>query len=512
MGFLIENCRIGGRRHVSVLVDGSTISRLSDGPTLDAPAGTEKFDANGASLLPGFADSHCHPFECGWLKRSVDLRGTSNITGIRLRLSARLQRSKLGEWVTGMGWDQEAFPDAKMPSRPDIDDLSPNNPVALSRVCGHIVLLNTAAIKSLSLEDAHGNEYERDASGRLTGIFKEKAMEDVFAMIPRLSRNCADDLLSVEVEAARCGLTTLHCILSTDSYAAELEAIASLLSAGALSLRYRLYIPPEAMRYVAEKELRKRLYDDEVRINGVKIYADGSLGARTAALREPYSDDPGNSGLLRHTDEELSELVDRADAEGYQVIVHAIGDRAAEQAIGALARIAGARNPRRHRVEHASLLPKDLLSKMAKHGIRAAVQPLFVTSDYWAEKRLGEERVRNLYPFRSMLAEGIVASGGSDAPVESMSPILGIWAAMARGGFAPEESLTLDEALRLYTENGSSNGFDEKGSRLGEGSLANLTLLDSDVEGMHPAMLRKVGVAATVVRGNIVYSYAVAES
>ncbi len=509
---MIENCSIGQKKNVSVRIEGSLISRITEGSVVDVPTGTVKLDAGGATLLPGLTDSHCHPFEYGWLKRSVDLRGTGNITGVRLRLFAKIQRAQPEEWVRGMGWDQEAFPGAKMPDRADIDDLSPRNPVALSRICGHIVLLNTLAIRALSLEERQGNEYERDASGRLTGIFKERAQEEVFARIPRNSQDCAEDLLSAELEAARSGLTTLHCIVSPDSYSSELEALTSLLSEGALSLRHRVYIPPEAMGHVAEKGLRKKLDGSQVRINGVKIYADGSLGARTAALREPYADDPGNSGILRHTDEELNEMVEESDADGYQVIIHAIGDRAVEQAIGALARVAGKGNQRRHRVEHASLLPKDLRSKMVKYGIRATVQPLFITSDTWADKRLGEDRVNDLYPLKSMLAEGLVTSGGSDAPVESMNPMVGMWAAMVRGGFAADESLTLEEALRIYTDNGSSNGFDEFDSGFAEGGGANLTLLDSDIEGMHPVLLRKVGVAATVAEGKLVYSYAGAEN
>jgi len=238
----------------------------------------------------------------------------------------------------------------------------------------------------------------------------------------------------------------------------------------------------------------------------VKVYADGSLGARTAALRMPYSDDPGNSGILRHSDEELDGMVERADAAGYQVIIHAIGDRAVEQAIQALSRVTGTRNLRRHRIEHASLLPKDLLAEVVRNGIRSAVQPLFITSDTWASKRLGEERVDDLYPLKSMLSEGIVASASSDCPVEQMNPLFGMWAAMVRAGYAPLESLSLDEALSLYTSNASSNGFDEVGSGMMVGSGANLTLLDSNLEGMHPSMVRKVGVAATLVNGTIVYS------
>jgi predicted amidohydrolase YtcJ len=504
-GLLIRDCTLLRGGPASVHVEGGRIVQVAS-PDLPVPSGAEVIEANGGALLPGLIDSHCHPFEYGWLKRSVDLRGASNMVGVRLRLQAGVARAKPGDWVTGMGWDQERFPDRRMPSRADIDDISPSNPVALTRICGHIALLNTRAVDELGLASRTGSEYERDPGGFLTGVVKESALTDVFGRIPRSEERCAADLQAVEVEAARAGLTTMHCILSPEGYREELAALMALDSAGSLSLRYRVYIPPEAMDFIKEKGLRAKLAGDRLRMNGVKVYADGSLGARTAALREPYADDPSNLGILRHTDEELSDVVAKADAEGYQVIVHAIGDRAVEQAVLALSSVSGGGNPRRHRIEHASLLPRDLRGKMAKVKLRATVQPLFITSDTWASERLGEERVRDLYPLRSLLEDGIIASGSSDSPVESLNPILGMWASMTRGGSALPESLGLEAALSLYTSNASSNGHDDAGE-LVEGAPANLTLLDSSIEGIHPALLRKVGVLATVVDGTLVHCY-----
>ncbi len=498
---------MNGRTLGSVYCEEGKVVRISSDETQAVPDGTRVIDADGGALFRGFVDSHCHPFEYGWLKRSVDLRGTTNITGVRLRLAAGVQRAKPGEWVTGMGWDQEAMGGGKMPNRSDIDDISPANPVALIRVCGHITLLNSRAIGELGFEGRAGDEYERDQAGRLTGVVKERALGEVFGRIPRSPERSAADLQSVEAEAARLGLTAMHCIISPEGFREELEALAALDEAGSLSLRYRVYIPPEALEFVEERGLRSRFSGGMVRLNGVKIYCDGSLGARTAALREPYSDDPSNSGILRHSDSELAKLVEKVDAMGYQVVAHAIGDRAVEQASDAISMVAGTKNPRRHRIEHASLLPRDLRRKMSRHSIRASVQPQFVTSDTWAVDRLGDERARDLYPFHSMLQEGIVASGGSDCPVESQSPILGMWAAMTRGGSSPEESLALEDALALYTSNAASNGLDDEDIVLKEGAPANLSLLDSEVEGMHPALFRKVGVLATVVMGTVVHSF-----
>jgi len=489
-----------------VYVDGGRVAKVDDGD-ITVPQGTDVVEANGGSLFPGFIDTHCHPFEYGWLKRNVNLKGTTNMTAVRLRLGSAISRARPGDWVTGMGWDQETFADRKMPGRADIDDVSPANPVALTRVCGHIALLNSRAIELLGLTSKTGVEYERDDDGKITGIVKERAVTEVFAVLPRTAERSAADLQSVEAEASRFGLTALHCILSPEGYREELEALALLEGAGSLSLNYRIYIPPEAIGFVESAGYRKRFSAGRVRINGVKVYADGSLGARTAALWEPYSDDKANLGILRHTDEELAALVEKADAKGYQVIIHAIGDRGAEQAIESLSAVAGSRNPRRHRVEHASLLPRDLRARMSRHGIRATVQPLFITSDTWAVDRIGEERARDLYPVKSMLGEGMLVSGGSDSPIESLSPILAMWASMTRAGANPEESLSFDQALSLYTMNAAQNGFDDEEGAVREGGPAELTLLDSDTEAIHPALLRKVGALATVVGGELTHSY-----
>ena len=501
---LIRDCVIEGVRSSSILVEDGVIARVSKGSELQPGPESEVIEADGGTLLPGLVDSHCHPFEYGRLKRSLDLRGTTNITGVRLRLQSKVQRAAPGEWIFGRGWNHEDFPDRRMPGRADIDDISPSNPVVLSRVCGHIALLNTRAIEALGFGARSGEEFERDGAGDLTGVVKEGAMTEALAGVPRSPGMSSSDLQGVEVEAARLGLTALHCIVSPEGYREELAALASMASAGSLSLRYRVYVPLEALDLL-DSTLGSRLKDGRARVRGVKLFADGSLGARTAALREPYSDAPGTSGILRHTDEELSEMVEKVDARGLQAVVHAIGDRAVEQAIGALSRVTGVRNPKRHRIEHAGLLPRDLRLRMANHGIRAAVQPMFVTSDTWAVSRLGEERVRDYYPLKSMLADGIATSGGSDSPVESLSPILGMWAAMTRGGMVPDESVDLPQAVDLYTAAAASNGFDE--ASLSEGAPANLTVLDSDISGMHPALLRKVGVLSTVVEGVAVHSY-----
>ncbi|MDV3294061.1 MAG: amidohydrolase [Nitrososphaerales archaeon] len=507
MKLLIERCSFWPDGSGSVLVSEGLVEGVSQDETLPASDGTVRLDAAGGTLLPGLVDSHCHPFELGWLKRNVDLRGTGNITALRLRVSGKAQRSAPGDWVVGMGWDQEALSERRFPNRWDLDDITPQNPVILGRVCGHIGLVNTRAIEALGLEAHVSEEYERDASGTLTGIVKERALVGAYARLPgKSAATCIADISSVEVDASKLGLTSLHTIVSQDEFKEELEALSLLQREGRLLLKHRVYIPPDAVDYVGR--LGSRLNSEGAKINGIKLYADGSLGARTAALREPYSDDPANSGLLRYTDEELTTLANDADSKGYQVIVHAIGDRAVEQTIAALAPLTGRGNPRRHRIEHASLLPKELRSKVKKHDIRVAVQPSFIVSDTWARQRLGEDRTEDLYPLRSLMKDGILTSAGSDAPVETLNPLIGMWAAMVRAGYGAREVLDTQQAVAMYTTNGASNGHDKAVARVSAGITADLTLLDSDIRDMHPALLRKVAVLATIVGGRLAHSYA----
>ncbi|QQG49018.1 MAG: amidohydrolase [archaeon] len=504
MTLVIEDCKLWGRKGGSLVVEEGRIAAFVEGGTPKVRSDATRISGNGGTVFMGFIDTHCHPFEYGWLRRNLDLKGTSNLTGIRLRLSARARSTLPGAWIAGMGWDQERLSEARMPTRSDIDDVTPNNPVVLTRVCGHIGLLNSRALQEMANAAVGLEGYDLDSRGTPTGIVRESALPPVLAVLPKSEAAMTSDLLTAEVEASKSGLTTLHCIISEAAYQEELSALVGLHSSGSLSLKYKVYIPAAAIGYVEDRRIRDRLNDDKVRLSGVKIYADGSLGARTAALREPYADDPGNSGLLRYSQDALNQAVEAAHDAGFQAVVHAIGDRAVEQALEAISRVSGPGNERRHRIEHASLLPPDLLSRMRKHAVRATVQPLFITSDTWASERLGPERARHLYPLRSMLKAGIIASGSSDSPIESMSPILGMWASMVRSGVAPEEALSMSEAVALYTSNARSNGGDPEEEGLG--ARADLCLLDSDVEGMHPALLRKVRVSATVVGGEPVYS------
>ena len=512
---LVENCNVlnpaGESAARSILVEGEKIVKLSAHQIQRAPEGTTTIDARGATVLPGLIDTHCHLVALGSMRRILDLTGTSNVTALRLRLFAKVNRAPPGEWVLGRGWDQEGFSERRYPSRDDIDDLTRDNPVILTRVCGHVALLNSVAMDRLGIDDgavsAEGRVFDRDSRGKLTGVIRERAVEEAFGGIHSGSDEVIEaDILAGEYEAARNGLTSLHCILSSN-YEQELRAFFSLHRRGTLALRYRIYLPAAGLKRLEEPEFSPP-QDGMLKILGVKVFADGSLGARTAALSEPYSDDPTNSGVVRYTREELRDILRMADSLGKQVMIHAIGDAAISETVEAIESVTLGKNERRHRIEHCSLCVPEIVKRLKEARIGVGVQPHFVISDTWASERLGEVRVKWLYPLKSLLKNGVTASGGSDAPVEPINPILGMWAAMVGAEYSPQERLDLHDALRLYTENAASNGFDERNlGEIREGSLADLTILDSDIRSIHPAMLRRVGIAATIVNGRVAYSY-----
>ncbi len=513
---LIENCNTlpeqGTPNVRSILIQGNSVTALSESPTQSASSDALRIDAFGATVLPGLIDSHCHLVEVGSRPSVIDLRGANSMTSIRMRLFAKVQRATPGEWVIGRGWDQEALVERRFPRRDDIDDLTDQNPTILLRNCGHVGLLNSQALATLgiaeSAEDPPGGSFSRDDAGRLDGLVRETALDAAQSLIPPRSVGQAEaDILMGEYEAARNGVTTVHCFLSRH-YVTELEAFESLRDAGRLSLRFRLYAPVDALEHLRASGITTRLDDEMLRINGIKLYADGSLGARTAALATDYSDDPGNSGVLRYTDAGLSSLVAESDGLGMQVAIHAIGDRAISQSLDAIADSKIPVVKSRPRIEHASLTPPDLLRRIEEMNVAVSLQPHFVVSDYWAAARLGKERALDLYALRSILERKIVASGGSDAPIESLNPLLGLWAAAGGTGERSEQKIGIDEAVSLYTINSAKNGFDEdQVGTIREGGRADLTLLDSNINGIHPSMIRRVGVAATIVNGRVVYSY-----
>ncbi|BEP17995.1 amidohydrolase [Pyrofollis japonicus] len=445
--------------------------------------------------LPGFVDAHLHVQGIGLYKYSIKLNDVESLDDLLARVSKESKR--FSEWIIGRGWDQERM--GTWPTRFDLDEVVSDKPVILMRVCGHAAVLNTEAMKRLGLLDDRSSPLiDRGCNGEPTGIVFEELAERAY----REAVKSLDPLkLVIEGvnEALKHGITMIG-TMDVDEHA--FRGLVSAWNMGLLRIRVRAYI---------SKELFDKFYSIGAvpvfggpffRISGVKIYMDGSLGARTAWLREPYSDDPGNKGrpLLRAP--EVAEVARKAKEWGLDVAAHAIGDAAILEAIkGFRMSDCGCR------IEHASLAPPDVLEELSSMNIRVAVQPRFLISDWWAHERLGE-RTRWLYPFRSMLNKGIVIGFSSDAPVEPLNPLEGVYAAVTRGSllsYTREEAIDPETALHLYTAGSAQVLGEPRAGCLEPGCFGDLAILSEDPLEVDVEDLPGLRIDATIVGGELVW-------
>jgi len=472
---------------------------------------TKVIDLEGKTVLPGFTDAHIHMAGFGKSLTQINLRNVRSIKKMQEKLKERLEDAKQGEWILGRGWDQDRFEEKRYPTRWDLDRASPNNPVVFTRVCGHLCVVNSKALEQARITarttPSLGGRIDKDPeTGDPTGILRENAMDLVHKAVPEPSEHQLLEACSLACQrASEAGLTSVHWIIHSS---AEIRVIQKLHAQNRLPLRAYMLLPAELLDHLIRLGLSTGFGDDMVKIGGVKVFADGSLGARTAALHEPYSDDPSTRGMTLHSEEKLEELIMKTHEAGLQLAVHAIGDRAIDIVLTALEK-ALKRKPgkdHRHRIEHASVLNEKLVGHIKGLGVIASVQPHFVVSDFWVPDRLGLERARWTYPFKTLIQKGVPIIGGSDCPVEPISPLLGIWAAASRESF-PEERITVDEALRMYTIGAAFASFEErtKGS-IEVDKLADLVVLSHDPRRVPLDEIREIEVEMTLVGGHIVYA------
>jgi predicted amidohydrolase YtcJ len=350
-----------------------------------------------------------------------------------------------------------------------------------------------------------GGIIDRNDSGEPTGILREHATELVERCIPEPSvEDCESATLAAGKIAIEAGLTSVHCIISSER---EFRALLNLRAQGHLPLRFYVFIPPELLLALKQLGLRGGFGDEWVRLGGIKLYTDGSLGARTAALEKPYNDEPNNRGVTTYTQEELDRVVAECHRENLQVAIHAIGDRAiamALESVRSATAAASVKDPR-HRVEHASVLKPELITRFKELGLIASVQPHFVVSDFWIEQRLGRERSKYAYPFSSLLRAGVLTVAGSDCPIDPLSPLQGIEAAVSRP--ESDEAISAEDALTMYTKNAAYASFEEdtKGT-IAPGKLADLVVLSEDPCLVRADAIKRIDVLMTIVGGRIVQS------
>ncbi|MEO8333470.1 MAG: amidohydrolase [bacterium] len=487
-------------------------------------ANTKMLDLGGRTVIPGMVDAHAHLLGLGQSLQTVNLVGAKSYDEVIARVVARAKNVPAGQWILGRGWDQNQWGDTRFPTHDALSRALPNNPVYLERIDGHAQLANAAALKAASVtaatKDPSGGKILRTASGEPTGVFIDNATSIVDRAIPKATRDETRKAIRAGIaESQHWGLVGLH---DAGESRATIDLMEEMAKAGEIAFRLYVMVSDDSadIAHYLTRGPQSGLYDNHLWIRAFKLYADGALGSRGAALLEPYNDDPNNKGLLLTAPAHIQDVAVRALKAGFQVNTHAIGDRGNRVVLDAYD-AALKRQPaadHRFRVEHAQILNHDDIPRFAQLGVIPSMQAVHQTSDmYWAGSRLGEGRLMGAYAWRSLLETGVVVPNGSDFPVEAVNPLLSFHSAVARqdadnwpaGGWMPEQRMTREEALKSMTIWPAFAAFQESimGS-LSAGKLADFTVLDRDIMTVADRDILGTSVIATYIGGKPVYERA----
>jgi hypothetical protein len=483
-------------------------------------SGTRVVELHGRTLMPGVIDAHTHFLDGGFKLAGVDLRDAATPQEFARRIGAFAATVPPGTWITGGDWDHELW-GGELPRKEWVDSLTPDHPVFVNRLDGHMALANSVALKAAGVDaagptrDPDGGTIVRDsATGEAAGVFKDEAMSLVYAVLPESSDEEMGRALAAAAEhALERGVTQVHDMAGWQS----LETYRRAYAAGKLPLRVYSVVPISTWERLSDYVAANGRGDDHLWWGGVKGFVDGSLGSTTAWFYEPYADEPNTAGFMTTDSVELRADIEGGDAAGLQVIVHAIGDAANDWLLDVYRDVAAKNGPRdrRFRIEHAQHLSPSALSRFAEQDVIASMEPYHAADDgRWAEKRIGPERIKTTYAFRSLLDAGATLAFGSDWTVAPINPFLGMDAAVTRrtidganpDGWMPQERISLEETLQAYTEGGARAGFMEgKLGRIAPGMLADLVVLSGNLFDMDPKSLVDARVEMTVVGGQAVY-------
>ncbi len=481
----------------------------------------ETIDLEGRFVMPGFIDNHVHFLDGGAGLASVDLRDAATREAFSTRIADHAQSLPTDQWVRNGNWDHQLW-GGELPHRKWIDDQTPATPVFVIRLDGHMALANSVALQragiSAGTPDPEGGQIVRDADGEPTGILKGNALNLVMNVLPEPTE---EEILRAferaQAHALSVGLTQVHAVTAGPTEAAMLDAFRLAADRGVMKIRAHVYTPLEHWSAMNERAEPDSSSDaSKLTWAGFKGFVDGSLGAGTAWFHQPYSDEPDHYGLALTVPDTLHELIAGADAAGRRLAIHAIGDRAIDQLIADFQTVAGEHiADRRYRIEHFQHPTRAAIDTASAHGIIASMQPYHAIDDgRWAERRIGTERIRTTYAFRTILDAGVKLTFGSDWPVAPLSPLEGIYAAVTRrtidgahpDGWQPQEKITVEEALTAYTASNAYAVFEEHvAGTLEVGKRADFVVLSDDPRAVESVSIRDIRVRETVIGGEIVF-------
>lgn len=513
-------------RAASVLVRDGKIVFVGDPAAARKQASNAAvIDLKGAFLFPGWADAHGHLLGLGKALETADLRGAADAAEAARRIAAVAATLPTGGWAEGRGWDQNRWPGRKFPDVRDLDAAVADRPAIARRVDGHALWVNSAALSAAKIDastaEPAGGRILRRSDGSPSGVFVDNAMNLIGKAMPAASAGDFErQILAAARACAKVGLTEVQDASAYD--ANQIAALGGLAQRGELPIRIFATVSPEASALSGffTRGARIGRGDDFLTVRAIKSYADGALGSRGAALLEDYTDEKGNRGLLVTPPERLDELAREARAHGWQLWVHAIGDRGNRIALEAFAK-ANQAVPRppvggdRPRIEHAQVIALSDIPRFARERVIASMQPTHATSDMpWAEQRVGPDRIAGAYAWQKLKKAGARLAGGSDFPVESENPLLGFYAAVTRqdlsgqpaGGWRPEEKLSREQALALFTSDAAYAAFEEdRRGRIAPGFEADFTVFAEDPIVAQAQRIPSISVVLTMVGGRVAY-------
>ncbi|MBS4191631.1 amidohydrolase [Bacillus sp. FJAT-49705] len=483
---------------------------------------TKRMDLLGGTMIPGFVDSHMHLIGHGEKLIRLDLSGCQSKAEVLMAVKHYSRKQEKGDWIIGEGWNENLWgPDAEPIFAHELDEIVPDHPVLLKRICRHALVANNSALRTANIDEntisPAGGVIEKDGYGKLTGIVKDQAQELFYNVLPKVSDTYLKNALRAAIkDAHQLGITGAHTedLSYYGGYNQTYHAFRHVIEEEGYLFRAHLlvhHLVVDDMKSAGEYFLSG---NEWIEFGAMKIFADGALGGRTALLSHPYADDPSTSGVAIFTQEELDELVKKAREYKLPVAVHAIGDLAFEMVLNSIEKHP-LKGDGRDRLIHAQILREELIDRVRQLPVILDIQPRFLASDFpWVIDRIGKNRVGCYYAWKTLLQNGLHCAGGSDAPIEPLNPLLGIHAAVTRTNvddpaktvYHPLECLSVFEAVSLFTK-GSAYAACHENDRgvMKEGYLADFTIMNEDVFNINPEKIPYIAISKTAIGGEIVY-------